>query len=49
MPRFIVSYFMLDNAMSIYEPKVPNSGIRGGMFLDRVKVKKQGQVRRVWN
>ena len=31
--RFIVSYFLSDNTLSVYEPLVRNSGIIGGKFI----------------
>jgi len=42
--RFIISYFLLDQTISIFEPRVPNTGIPGGKFLERIKVKKEGEV-----
>ncbi len=36
--RFVVSFHVLDNTISIFEPKQPNSGIRGGTYLERTKV-----------
>ena len=38
--RFVVSFHVLDNTVSIFEPKVPNTGIRGGTYLERTKVRK---------
>jgi hypothetical protein len=41
-----VSHFLLDGTTSIFEPKRNNSGMRGGMFLERMKVKRaDGKVR----
>eukprot|EP00792_Barthelona_sp_PAP020_P006475 TRINITY_DN3005_c0_g1_i1.p1 TRINITY_DN3005_c0_g1~~TRINITY_DN3005_c0_g1_i1.p1 ORF type:complete len:479 (+),score=126.48 TRINITY_DN3005_c0_g1_i1:114-1439(+) len=37
---FILSYFLADDTMSIYEPHVRNSGMAAGKFLERGKVKK---------
>ncbi|KAK9831357.1 hypothetical protein WJX81_005284 [Elliptochloris bilobata] len=33
--RFVLSYFMADDTMSVFEPPVRNSGIVGGKFLER--------------
>ncbi len=45
--RFVVSHFLLDSTTAIFEPKRENSGMRGGMFLERTKVKRwDGKVRR---
>jgi hypothetical protein len=33
--RFILSYFLVDDTMAIYEKQARNSGIRGGKFLER--------------
>lgn len=38
--RFVLSYFMMDDSMQIFEPPVRNSGIAGGKFLERQKVYK---------
>ena len=38
--RFIVSYFLSDNTLSVYEPLVRNSGIIGGKFIERGKILK---------
>ena len=32
---FVVSYFLEDNTVSVYEPPVPNSGLPGGPFFKR--------------
>ncbi|XP_052097106.1 EF-hand domain-containing protein 1-like [Mytilus californianus] len=40
--RFIVSYRLADDMMTIYEPPVRNSGIIGGKFLERTRVAKPG-------
>ena len=39
--RFIVSYYLSDNSLSVYEPLVRNSGIIGGKFIERSKVLKE--------
>uniref|UniRef100_A0A7S0W4D5 EF-hand domain-containing protein n=1 Tax=Hemiselmis tepida TaxID=464990 RepID=A0A7S0W4D5_9CRYP len=36
--RFVVSYFMGDGSVSIYEPPIQNSGFMGGKFLERQRV-----------
>ncbi|CAF0855388.1 unnamed protein product [Brachionus calyciflorus] len=41
--RFIVSYFLSDDSIMVHEPPVRNSGINGGRFLERGRVKKPGQ------
>lgn len=33
--RFIISYYLADNTLSIYEPYKRNSGIAEGKFLER--------------
>ena len=35
--KFIISYFLADDTMSVFEPPVRNSGILAGKFLDRTK------------
>jgi hypothetical protein len=35
---FVLSYFLMDDTLSIFEPPVRNSGIAGGKFLERSKV-----------
>lgn len=42
--RFILSYFLADDTISIYEPPVKNSGILGGKYLKRTKVTKPGST-----
>lgn len=37
--RFIISYYLADNTLSIYEPSKRNSGIVEGKFLERRKYK----------
>lgn len=36
--KFIISYFMADDTISVYEPIVRNCGIMGGKFLERGRV-----------
>ncbi|XP_044091372.1 EF-hand domain-containing family member C2 isoform X3 [Neovison vison] len=40
---FVISYFLSDDTISIFEPIESNSGITGGKFLKRTRVKKPGQ------
>ena len=40
--RFIISYRLADDMITIYEPPQRNSGILGGKFLERTKVRKPG-------
>eukprot|EP01025_Chloroclados_australasicus_P017340 TRINITY_DN18824_c1_g1_i1.p1 TRINITY_DN18824_c1_g1~~TRINITY_DN18824_c1_g1_i1.p1 ORF type:complete len:529 (-),score=54.52 TRINITY_DN18824_c1_g1_i1:308-1894(-) len=40
--RFILSYYMADDTVQIYEPPLRNSGIIGGKFLERCVVYKPG-------
>jgi len=40
--RFIVSYRLSDDMITIHEPPVRNSGIIGGKFLERTRVAKPG-------
>ena len=40
--RFIISYRLADDMLTIYEPPVRNSGIIGGKFLERTRVAKPG-------
>lgn len=42
--RFIISYFLLNQTIAIFEPKKDNTGMGGGKFLERIKVKKEGEV-----
>lgn len=41
--RFIISYFLSDDSLMVHEPSLKNSGISGGRFLERTKVKKPNQ------
>ncbi|XP_076099003.1 EF-hand domain-containing family member C2-like isoform X1 [Mytilus galloprovincialis] len=41
--RFIISYFLSDDTILVFEPPVRNSGIIGGKFLERSRVKKPEQ------
>lgn len=42
--RFVVTFHVVDNTVSVYEPPVRNSGVLGGKFLERTfeAVKKPG-------
>ncbi|XP_038628636.1 EF-hand domain-containing protein 1 isoform X2 [Tachyglossus aculeatus] len=40
--RFILSFFLSNDTISIYEPPVRNSGIIGGKFLGKTRVPKPG-------
>lgn len=41
--RFIISFFLSDDTILVFEPPVRNSGIIGGKFLERGRVKKPDQ------
>jgi len=41
--RFIISYFLSDDTILVFEPPVRNSGIIGGKFLERSRVKQPNQ------
>ncbi|KAM8975335.1 EF-hand domain-containing family member C2 isoform 1-T1 [Pelodytes ibericus] len=41
--KFIVSYYLCDDTISVFEPPQRNSGVLGGKFLERYRVKKPGQ------
>jgi len=41
--RFIISYHLSNDTMTIYEPPVRNSGIIGGKFLENTRVAKPGR------
>lgn len=41
--RFIVSFFLSDDTISVFEPPQRNSGVVGGNFLERGRIKKPGQ------
>ncbi|XP_003389005.1 PREDICTED: EF-hand domain-containing family member C2-like [Amphimedon queenslandica] len=38
--KFIVSYYLSDDTLTVYEPPIRNSGIIGGKFLERCRVAK---------
>lgn len=37
--KFVVSFYLMDHTLSIYEMAVPNSGFRPGKFLQRTRVR----------
>lgn len=37
--KFVVSFYLFDQTMAIYEEPVPNSGFRSGKFLNKMRVK----------
>lgn len=37
--RFILSLFLLDKTLAVWEPRTDNSGMPGGTFLERTRVK----------
>ncbi|NXX43704.1 EFHC2 protein, partial [Tricholaema leucomelas] len=41
--KFIVSYFLSDDTISVFEHQQQNTGILGGKFLERCRIKKPGQ------
>ena len=41
--RFIISYHLSNDTMTIYEPPVRNSGVIGGKFLEHTRVAKPGR------
>nr|KAG5693045.1 hypothetical protein BaRGS_028805 [Batillaria attramentaria] len=43
--RFIISYFRSDDTILVFEPPVRNSGVIGGKFLERGRIKKPDQMR----
>jgi hypothetical protein len=38
--KFIISYYLSDDTMTIFEPPQRNAGILGGKFLERMRVAK---------
>ena len=44
----VVSYFLEDHSVSVYEPPVKNSGLPGGVFMKRRPVKKNGDKDGPW-
>ena len=43
--RFIISFYLIDSTVAIYEPPVINSGFLGGKFLERQRVLRRGAQR----
>jgi len=43
--RFVINIFMVDDTLSIFEKPHHNTGLRGGMFLSRSKVRKNPSPR----
>ncbi|XP_029937185.1 EF-hand domain-containing family member C2 [Myripristis murdjan] len=41
--EFIISFYLCDDTISVFEPPQRNSGVLGGRFLERGRVKKPGQ------
>nr|XP_014347123.1 PREDICTED: EF-hand domain-containing family member C2 isoform X2 [Latimeria chalumnae] len=41
--KFIISYFLSDDTITVFEPPQRNSGVLGGKFLERNRIKKPGQ------
>lgn len=39
---FVIKYFLSDDTVAVFEPPQKNSGIIGGKFLERTRVKKPG-------
>ncbi|OHT06166.1 hypothetical protein TRFO_25861 [Tritrichomonas foetus] len=37
--QFVVSYYLCDKTMAVFEMQVPNSGFRAGKFLQRTRVR----------
>jgi len=42
--RFVISYRLSDDMITIYEPPLKNSGMIGGKFLERTRVAKPGST-----
>ncbi|EGZ23722.1 hypothetical protein PHYSODRAFT_486787 [Phytophthora sojae] len=38
--EFVVTYFLEDETLAVFEPRVRNSGVLGGRFLDRARFRK---------
>lgn len=43
--RFVISYRLADDMMTIYEPQQRNAGVMGGKFLERTRVLKPNQFK----
>ncbi|KAF8065932.1 efhc2 [Scenedesmus sp. PABB004] len=46
--RFVLSYFLMDDSLLIFEPPLRNSGIVGGKFLERQRVYKPGASEEIY-
>ncbi|OWZ24635.1 hypothetical protein PHMEG_000240 [Phytophthora megakarya] len=42
--EFVVTYFLEDETMAVFEPRVRNSGVLGGRFLDRARFRKDPKL-----
>ena len=45
--RFVLSFFLADGTLAVYETPVPNSDIVGGKYLERSKAYKAGGAERI--
>lgn len=43
-----MNFYLVNQTLSIFEPRKENSGIAGGKFLERTRVKKGGAEVRGW-
>jgi len=43
--RFVISFFMVDQTIAVYEPPVSNSGFVGGKFLERQRIRTHGTTK----
>ncbi|KAF7250939.1 EF-hand domain-containing family member C2 [Varanus komodoensis] len=41
--KFIISFFLSDDTIAVFEPPQRNTGVIGGKFLERSRIKKPGQ------
>jgi hypothetical protein len=39
---FVVTYFLADDTLSVFEPPRRNSGLSGGAFAERARVRRPG-------
>ncbi|KAG3010564.1 hypothetical protein JG687_00008778 [Phytophthora cactorum] len=42
--EFVVTYFLEDETLAVFEPRVRNSGVLGGRFLDRARFRKDPKL-----
>jgi hypothetical protein len=47
--RFVLTYFLADGSLSIFEPAQRNSGIVGGKFLNKQRVRRVGEDGKLTN